>query len=205
MKQSKLNRAFLILLLAFGVFLAGSYALIYTLKPDNTHSSANQVPMDAPKGGDFQLTSPNGEVALSDFKGKVVFVYFGYTFCPDICPTNLAQLSMAYRQLSDKQKQNLQILFVSVDPERDTPERLQEYVDYFDANMIGLTGSKPQIDEITQRYGVVYQKVDGDAKNYAVDHSAFTYVIAPNGELKEQLPHASDQKQFIDALNRYSL
>lgn len=205
MNQSKLNRAFLILLLAFGVFLAGSYAFIYSLKPSQTHSSASQMPMDAPTGGDFRLNSANGDVALSDFKGQVVFIYFGYTYCPDICPTNLAQLSMAYRSLSDSQKQALQIVFISVDPERDTPERLQEYVNYFDADMIGLTGSKQQIDEISQRYGVVYQKVDGDAKNYAVDHSAFTYVIAPNGDLKEQLPHASDPQQFIDALNRYSL
>lgn len=205
MNQSKLNRAFLILLLAFGVFLAGSYALIYTLKPDDSHSSVNQTPMAPPSGGDFKLSALNGEVTLSNFKGQVVFIYFGYTFCPDICPTNLAQLSMAYRQLSPEQKQNLQILFVSVDPERDTPERLQEYVDYFEADMIGLTGSAQQIAEIARRYGVVYQKVKGDAQNYAVDHSAFTYVVAPSGELKEQLPHASEPQQFIDALNRYSL
>ena len=203
MNQQKLNRAFLLLLLAFGVFLAGSYALLYVMKPDNSHSNAHKVSMEKPTGGDFVLDSPNGKVALSDFNGKVVFVYFGYTFCPDICPTNLGNLSIAYRQMSDEQKQNLQILFVSVDPERDTPERLQQYVNYFDADMIGLTGNAQELAEIARRYGVVYQKVDDGSENYAVDHSAFTYVVDQQGVLQEQLPHAAAPQQFIEALNRY--
>lgn len=203
MEQKKFNRVFLLLLLAFGVFLAGSYALIYSLKPDNTHPSAQKISLDAPPGGDFTLQSPKGDVSLSDFKGKLTLVYFGYTFCPDICPTNLGNLSMAYHQLSDEQKQQLAILFISVDPERDTPERLQQYVNYFDANMIGLTGSAETVAEIARRYGVVYQKIDDGKENYAVDHSAFTYVVDQQGVLQEQLPHAASPTQFIDTINRY--
>jgi protein SCO1/2 len=202
MSENKLNRSFLLLLLAFGVFLAGSYAFMYSIKP-NSHPSANRISLDAPPGGDFTLQSPNGDVSLSDFKGKLVMLYFGYTFCPDICPTNLGNLSLAYRQLNEQQKNQLAILFVSVDPQRDTPERLQEYVNYFDANIIGLTGSESVLQEIAQRYGVVYQKVAGDAEHYAVDHSAFTYIINPAGLLVEQLPHASDSNQFIDAVHRH--
>ncbi len=203
MNQQKLNRAFLLLMLAFGVFLAGSYALIYVIKPTETHQNANKVSLEAPIGGNFTLISPNGEVSLSDFKNKLVLVYFGYTFCPDICPTNLGNLSMAYRQLSDEQKSNLQILFISVDPERDTPERLQQYVNYFDANMIGLTGNAETLLEISRRYGVVYAKVDDHKENYAVDHSAFTYAVDQQGVLREQLPHATAPNQFIDTIQRY--
>lgn len=204
MPQHNLNRAFLMLLLAFGVFLAGSYALIYVIKPsESTHPSANRISMDAPPGGDFTLNSPNGAVSLSDFEGKLVLAYFGYTFCPDICPTNLGNLSLAYRQLSDEHKQDLQILFISVDPERDTPQRLQQYVDYFDANMIGLTGSADTLAEIASRYGVVYEKVEDGSENYAVDHSAFTYIIDQQGQLREQLQHAVGPEVFIDAINRY--
>lgn len=203
MNQSKLNRTFLLLLLAFGVFLAGSYALIYSLKPDNSHSNSHSVLMDKPIGGDFSLTSLNGQISLADFKDKVVVLYFGYTFCPDICPTNLASISATYRQLTESQQQQLQIIFISVDPERDTPERLAQYVDYFDANMIGLTGSATEIADVAQRYGVVYQKVDTESENYAVDHSAFSYIVDNNGELQEQLPHATEPQQFINALIRY--
>lgn len=203
MTQQKLNRAFLLLLLAFGVFLAGSYALIYVIKPNETHQTANKISLETPIGGDFTLTSPNGEVSLSDFKGKLALIYFGYTFCPDICPTNLGNLSMAYHQLSGEQKAKLQILFISVDTERDTPERLQQYVNYFDANMIGLTGSPETLLEISRRYGVVYAKVNDGKENYAVDHSAFTYVIDQQGVLREQLPHATAPNQFIDTIQRY--
>lgn len=203
MTQQKLNRAFLLLLLAFGIFLAGSYALIYVIKPTETHQNANKLSLEAPIGGNFTLNSPNGDVSLSDFKGKLTLVYFGYTFCPDICPTNLGNLSMAYRQLSDEQKAKLQILFISVDPERDTPERLQQYVNYFDANMIGLTGSPETLLEISRRYGVVYAKVDEGKENYAVDHSAFTYVVDQQGALREQLPHAAAPDQFISTIQRY--
>ncbi|UQB42624.1 SCO family protein [Thiomicrospira microaerophila] len=204
MPQHRLNRAFLMLTLAFGIFLAGSYALIYMLEPkSDSHKNANRISLEAPPGGDFTLLSPKGEVSLSDFKGKLVLAYFGYTFCPDICPTNLGNLSVAYRQLTQQQKDNLEILFISVDPERDTPQRLQQYADYFDSNIIGLTSSPEVIAEVARRYGAVYERVDDGSENYAVDHSAFTYVIDQNGILREQLPHALGSEQFLDAINRY--
>ncbi|WP_044410010.1 SCO family protein [Thiomicrospira microaerophila] len=204
MPQHKLNRAFLLLTLAFGVFLAGSYALIYVIKPTpDSHPSAHKISLEAPPGGDFTLMSPRGEVSLSDFKGKLVLAYFGYTFCPDICPTNLGYLSMAYRQINQTQRDNLEILFISVDPERDSPERLQQYADYFDANIIGLTSTPDVIAEVARRYGAVYEKVEDGSENYAVDHSAFTYVIDQQGVLREQLPHGLNAEQFLDAINRY--
>lgn len=168
-------------------------------------SEANLISNDRPMGGDFTLNSVNGPVNLSDFKGKLTLVYFGYTYCPDICPTNLGNLSVAYRGLTQQQKDNLQILFVSVDPERDTPERLKQYADYFESGIIGVTGSAQTVAEISQRYGVVYARVDdpNNGTNYAVDHSAFTYVVDQNGVLQEQLPHATSPENFIEVIQRY--
>lgn len=181
----------------------GGYYLFNASSPQQ--SQATLITSEKPKGGDFTLNSVNGPVKLSDFKGKLTLVYFGYTYCPDICPTNLGNLSVAYRGLSQQQKDNLQILFVSVDPERDTPERLKQYSDYFEAGIIGLTGKPQTIAEISQRYGVVYARVDdpSNGTNYAVDHSAFTYVVDQNGVLQEQLPHATSPQNFIDVIKRY--
>lgn len=146
-----------------------------------------------------------GEQKLSDFKGKLVLLYFGYTYCPDICPTNLGNISVAYQQLSDYQKQNLQVIFVSVDPERDTPKRLQQYVNYFESNMVGLTNTPEIVAKVARNYGVVYAKVDdpNNGTNYAVDHSAFTYVVDQQGKLQIQLPHATTPDQFIATINQY--
>ena len=188
--------------LAAGVAI-GSYFLMSP--PSMPTNDARLITQDKPQGGDFTLTSAKGPVSLSDFKGKLVFVYFGYTYCPDICPTNLGNLSMAYRNMSQEQRDNLQILFVSVDPERDTPDRLKQYADYFEADIIGLTGTPATIAEISQRYGVVYARVDdpNNGTNYAVDHSAFTYVVDQNGELQEQLPHATSPQSFIETVAQY--
>ena len=203
MQQPKINKAFLLLLLAFGVFLAGSYALIYTLEPKSTHPSAQSVSMTAPTGGDFTLQSDQGPVSLRDFEGQLVLAYFGYTFCPDICPTNLGELSLAYRQLTPEQQQQVQILFISVDPERDTPTRLRQYVDYFAADMIGVTADAATIAEVAQRYGAVYVKIDDGSENYAVDHSAFTYVIDREGRLQTQLPHAAGVDFYRQTMQNY--
>lgn len=164
-------------------------------QPHNTLSPIAQ----APKGGNFILQSDNGPVQLSDFKGKWVYLYFGYTFCPDICPTNLGNLSVAYHQLTDQEKSKIQLLFVSVDPDRDTPSRLAEYSNYFEMNLIGITGSPEDIKKISHNYGAVFisHKKSADDKYYPVDHSAFTYVINPEGKLVGQLPHGTGPEMFI--------
>lgn len=185
-----------------GIAVGGYYLLNSSTQPQ---SEATLISNEKPTGGNFTLNSVDGPVNLSDYKGKLTLVYFGYTYCPDICPTNLGNLSVAYRGLSQSQKDNLQILFVSVDPERDTPERLKQYADYFEAGIIGLTGNPQTISEISQRYGLVYARVDdpNNGTNYAVDHSAFTYVVDQNGVLQEQLPHATSPENFIEVIKRY--
>lgn len=195
-------------LVIFIVALGLVLSTLWFVKPNNSQQAASHKIIqtsDKPQGGDFTMMSAQGKKSLTDFKGKLVLLYFGYTYCPDICPTNLGNLSVAYNGMSQEQKDKVQILFISVDPERDTPERLQQYVNYFEADMIGLTSSPEYIAQIAKNYGVVYAKVDdpNNGTNYAVDHSAFTYVIDQTGQLKSQLPHATTPDQFIDTVNQY--
>lgn len=199
-----MNSKRIILAISLGIILGIAFILLPPFNMQNS-SSAQLISNEKPSGGNFQLTSIEGKKNLSDYKGKLVLIYFGYTFCPDICPTNLGNLSMAYQQLSQLEKDNLQILFISVDPDRDTPARLQQYANYFESNIIGLTAGPETIAEISERYGVVYAKVNlpDNGTNYAVDHSAFTYVVDQMGNLQTQLPHATTPEQFIKTIKEY--
>lgn len=158
-----------------------------------------------PDGGDFELISAQGPVRLSDLEGQVVLLYFGYTACPDICPTNLAITALALRALEAEELDRVQVLFVSVDPERDTPDRLADYVGYFHPTMIGLTGSSQALAAAAKQYGAAYQRSDaGDsAMGYMIDHSAHTYVIDPSGRLVEVLDHATPAEEIVATLRRY--
>jgi len=134
---------------------------------------------------DFELTDHNGKSrALADFRGKVVVLFFGFTHCPDICPSTLAQFAQAAKQLGDD-AERVQFLFVTVDPERDTPEVLRAYVPAFDSRFIGLTGDMPAITRTAKEFKVLFQKQPGKtADSYTVDHSAGTYVFDPAGRAR---------------------
>lgn len=188
------------------VLIGSALGILFLNLTNSAYSeSANASLTAAPTGGDFTLFSHQGPVSLKDFKNKVVVLYFGYTYCPDICPTNLGLLSLAYRQLTPSEQQQVQILFVSVDPARDTPQKLNEYVNYFSANIIGLTANPAEIDNLTQRYGAVYklQKTSAADQTYSVDHSAFAYIIDKNGKLQTQLAHATPAEQIVATLRQY--
>jgi protein SCO1/2 len=187
------------ILLAGGVLIW--LLLFWNPTADEGHSVINPTLATEPKGGDFTLTSYRGPVALSDYRGKVVMLYFGYTWCPDICPTNLALISTTLSALNDVEREQIQPLFVSVDPDRDTPQRLKEYVEYFHPSLLGLTGSKSEIDEITGRYGAAYRIVDKKLDEpYVVDHSADTYIIDQQGKLIRRMAHGSSPEEMLGAL-----
>ncbi len=155
----------------------------------------------APTGGDFTLQSFDGPVSLHDFRGKVVLVYFGYTSCPDICPTSLAFTSQALNALDKEELARTQVLFISVDPERDTLEKLKEYGPFFHAKVLGLTGSPQDIADAARQYGASYRKQDtGSAGGYVVDHSSSTYVIDPNGKLVATLQHGTAPAEVAKAI-----
>lgn len=158
----------------------------------------------APAGGDFTLHSADGPVALADFRGKAVLLYFGYTFCPDVCPTSLSATAAGLNQLTADELAKVAVLFVSVDPKRDTPARLKEYAAFFHPAMIGLTGSADEIAEIGRRYGIFYaeQQVATAGDGYVVDHSSDTYVIGRDGRLLGKLPHGAAPEQVVAEIRK---
>ena len=145
-----------------------------------------------PVGGDFTVETQEGDLSLKDLRGKVVVLYFGYTKCPDICPTSLALLTQALNQLSEQELAEVQAIFVSVDPERDNVTRLKEYAAYFHPKILGATAEKAVIDKITKQYGAAYRMVESDsAAGYLVDHSSYTYLIDKQGKLRKTLAHGT--------------
>ncbi len=142
--------------------------------------TSKQIPIAGKQfGGDFTLQPDGGKaISLSDFRGKVVVIYFGFASCPDVCPTSLAIISSAMKSLSDEEVADVQGLFISLDTERDTPEKLKEYASYFHENIIGATGTAEQIQKITKQYGTYFTKVSGSSElDYLIDHTSVTFII----------------------------
>ncbi|MFG6177700.1 SCO family protein [Halomonas sp. THAF12] len=135
---------------------------------------------------DFTLVDEEGENASAeDYLGKATLVYFGYTHCPDVCPTTLARISAATKRLDDSLRDDIQVLLVSVDPERDTPEVLKEYTDIFGPQFVGLTGDTAQIDAVTNRYRISYEYGEkNDNGSYDVSHSSAIFAFDPQGNAK---------------------
>ena len=180
----------------FAVVL-GLAAGFYFLRPHTLHGTVIQSPEPSL---DFNLASADGQVSPSDFRGKVVVLYFGYTFCPDICPATLANVGQALRNLGSKADE-VQVIMVSVDPERDTPEKLAEYVAQFHPSMIGVTGAKEQLDEAASLYGIFYEKTEGsEATSYLIDHTATLLVLDREGYLKLVFPFGVTSDEIADDL-----
>lgn len=138
-------------------------------------------------GKDFSLPDSGGTMrSLADYKGKVVVLLFGYTHCPDVCPTTLAELSQALQQLGPDAAKRVQVLFVTVDPERDSAELLGQYVSAFNPTFVGLhPANDDQLKQIARDFRVYYAKVPGSSPdNYTMDHTAASYVFDPSGKLR---------------------
>ena len=134
---------------------------------------------------DFQLTDHTGKPrTLADFKGRAVLVFFGYTQCPDVCPTTMAEMAAVMQQLG-KDADRLQVLFVTLDPQRDTQALLAKYVPAFDARFLGMRGDTAATEKVAKEFKVFYQKVPGkDPANYTIDHTAGSYVFDPQGRIR---------------------
>lgn len=161
------------------------------------HEFVGTVLSDPQPAPEFTLTADTGEqVSLSSYRGQVVLMYFGYTFCPDICPASLAELADATELLGDRADE-VQVVMVSVDPARDTPEALSEYMDYFDSSFVGLTGTEGEIRAVADAYGVFYEAEAGTAATgYLVDHLASVFVINKDGNWVEILSYGTTGEQI---------
>nr|WP_145546483.1 SCO family protein [Variovorax boronicumulans] len=152
-------------------------------------------------GKDFRLLDPEGRTrTLADFKGQAVLLFFGFTQCPDVCPTALARAAQAKALLGDLGNR-VQVIFVTVDPERDTPQVLQAYTTAFDPNFLGLHGTLEETAEVAKNFKAYYKKVP-TGSSYTMDHSALTYVYDPAGKLRVVLRHDQTAEQFAQDLRR---
>ena len=147
---------------------------------------------------DFALPSATSVVRLSDFRGKVVAVFFGYTFCPDVCPTTLAELN-AVMDMLGPQSEDVQVLYISVDPERDTPLRANQYAQGFHSAFIGLSGTPDEITRVSTAFGAVYEKVPvpDSAAGYLMQHTASVFVIDRQGRLRTMWPFGMARDDIV--------
>lgn len=157
---------------------------------------------------EFTLTDETGELVTAEqYNGKASLVFFGFTHCPDICPLTLASLASQLRQLSDDEREQVQVLFVSVDPDRDTPDHLRDYTGAFGPEFVGLTGTQQQLRDITRRYRVTYSYAEPDEHgNYDVSHSSGVFGFNSDGEavilMRDNLPpeqQLEDIRQLINS------
>lgn len=169
-------------ILILGGILLVFAALIVAYTLTQTYQFNGYILPEPVKAPETMLRSENGPVRLGDFQGKIVLLYFGYTFCPDVCPTSLANIKLALGDLTPEEAAQVQVIFVSVDPARDTPKSLARYVNMFQDDFIGATGTREEIDWMVNAFGAKYTIEPPNADgNYNVSHSAFTMVLDRSG------------------------
>lgn len=171
-----------------------------------------EAPLEGARiGGAFELTDQDGKtVRDTDFAGKHRIIYFGYSYCPDVCPIDLQKVSQGFALFEKQQPERaraIQPIFISIDPERDTPEVLKQYVSAFHPRLIGLTGTPEQIKAVADAYLVMYkaQKPEGaDAGGYLVDHSRQAYLMGPKGEPIALLPYDGSPEQIAAEIDKWT-
>ena len=164
-------------------------------------ASPKPVEAPAPERGivpRYLLKDPNGRaVTDGDFRGRFQLISFGYTFCPDICPTTLVETAQVLKQLGDEAAR-VQPIFISLDPERDTPDLLKTYTAFFDSRILGLTGSPELVRKTAEHFKVRYEKVQPPgASHYSIDHSAGMYLLGPDGAFVAKLPYGTPMSELV--------
>jgi len=184
----------------FGALL-GAYALLLNSSPGDRVQSSGKALV----GGPFTLVDPSGKtVTDQNFRGRYMLIFFGYTYCPDICPAELQVMAAALDQLGPKAAKVVPI-FITLDPERDTPEAVGAYVKNFGPNIVGLTGSTEAVAAAAKAYRVSFSKFqdENSGTNYTIDHSALAYLMGTDGEYITHIPYGTSVAQMLDTLNRY--
>lgn len=155
----------------------------------------------APVGGDFTLQSKTGNYSLTQSRGKVVLIYFGFTSCPDVCPTTLSNITQAFKALGPQDINKVQTLFISVDPERDKLDRLQEYCNFFHPQILALTGSTEELQRVAALYGAYFRKEKVfSSMEYTMDHTSTVFVVNQDGKWVDSILHGSSPSDFKKAI-----
>lgn len=198
----------IVIILAFTI---GAMTALFLRQGGFSSTSGNSVKTTGKAliGGAFQLTDHTGKrVTDKDFHGKFMLVYFGYTFCPDVCPTELQVISAALDKLGQK-ADRITPVFITIDPQRDTPETLAPYVTHFHKSLIGLTGSSDEIRRAAKAYRVYYARAksegeDPDAKTgYLMNHSSIIFLMGPDGTFATHFPHTTDPDKLAEKLSKF--
>jgi len=168
-------------------------ALLYSLSGTGLLQAA-QLEVDNNASGPFSLIDHTGKpVTDDDFRGKFILVFFGYTSCPDVCPMDLQIMAQAMDELGQA-ADRVQPIFITVDPARDTPEKIAEYVSHFHPRLIGLSGTRQQTAAAARNYGVISMKIinENNPENYSLNHSALIYLLGPDGKFVAAFEHGTD-------------
>jgi len=194
---------------AAAAILIAAFAVLTYLKPSETDRG---IVTGAALGGPFTLTDSNGRaVSDTDFRGKFMLVYFGYTFCPDICPTALTAMADTLDRLGEDGEKVVP-LFITIDPERDTPEHLKEYISFFHPRQVALTGSADQIAAVAKSYGIFYTKdpVKGDGHDnhehdhdYDMTHASTILLMGPDGKYRTHFRHGDTVQDMTDRIRKF--
>jgi protein SCO1/2 len=194
-------RFLLIAAILAGLVVLGTGAFLALSSRDTARGVAGTALSNA-IGGPFQLVDQNGKtVTDADLKGKWSLIYFGYTHCPDACPTALNDISIALSDLGPK-RDAVRPVFITVDPERDTPETLKAYVASFDAPILALTGSAEEVAKAAKGYRIYYAKHPEAGGDYSMDHSSVIYVMDPEGRFTASFTHESAPEQISERLKK---
>jgi protein SCO1/2 len=185
------------------LLIGGGAAAVVIMAPPASPPAAQSTASGAAIGGPFTLVGADGKTVTDRlYRGKWMLVYFGYTFCPDVCPTTLNSIAQALGQLGRDANQ-IAPLFITVDPKRDTPKVIGDYVQAFDPRIVGLTGSADQIAAVAKEYRVYDAPQPGNGKDYLVDHSSFVYLMNPQGGFAKVLPGTMSGSEMAAAIRPF--
>ena len=192
-----------IVVVAFVIVVAGSE---YFAKRSGGGSGTASQTGGVSVGGPFTLVNQDGkQVTEKDFLGGYMLVFFGYTYCPDVCPTVLSDIASTLDMLGEEKAGKITPVFITVDPARDTPEHLAEYVKFFHPRTVGLSGTEDQIKAVAREYRVYYRKNEAkgdDSQDYLVDHTSIIYLIGPDGKLVTHFSHGTEPKAMAERLGK---
>ena len=192
----KLKTSIIILAGCFGIFLFIMLPIVLSIQ-DKKEDYVASI-----KGSNFTLKDVNNNpITEESFQGPATALFFGFTHCPDVCPMTLNKLSIILEKL-EKENKSLKIFFISIDPERDTPEIIKDYLNSFEGKFIGITGDPEKIFNLSQSWGIASQKIFSEGGEYTVNHSS-PIILLKNGKYVDRITHKDDLKRSIKIIKKY--